>query len=180
MRQHGDRLELRVRLLAMVIMERSWLRPQGGRVAIAESAMSRILAFEQLPPAAREAGGILLGRLLAGSDDVVIDFMTGPSPADHRSRTSFLRAEWPTQGLVRCMWKRSSHTTNYLGEWHTHPAQAAEPSQFDLASWRRHTRAATCEQDFLFFLVVGLQQVSVWEHRNGWRRPIRLHEAYGG
>jgi len=123
-----------------------------------------------------EAGGVLLGRLVIGSDDVVIDVASEPLPNDRRSRFRFFRARASTQAIINAAWRMSRGTRVYLGEWHTHPEDWPTPSSTDLRNWARIARLARYEQGFLLFVVVGRSAARVWELRREDPEPVELHE----
>jgi hypothetical protein len=51
----------------------------------------------QLSDDAAESGGILLGRWILESEDVIVDDATRPAAADRRGRFFFWRARQPAQ-----------------------------------------------------------------------------------
>jgi hypothetical protein len=61
-------------------------RPEGQLLVVAEEALLTIKSFQQHGPLSHEAGGMLLGRVLLGSNDMIIDRATTPSPNDKRGR----------------------------------------------------------------------------------------------
>jgi integrative and conjugative element protein (TIGR02256 family) len=152
----------------------SWLRPVGGRVAVAKQALERMEHYRQHDPKSPESGGILLGRMLAGCDDVVIDFVTSPSSSDYRTRHRYTRQAEPAQTIIKHVWSHTQGTCNYLGEWHTHPAPVANPSDFDLVSWSRHTKRVQCGQGFLLFALVAVHEIALWEYNATWQNVVRL------
>ncbi len=133
-----------------------------GRIKIAASALSVMLSFVQNDSEKTEAGGILLGRHIRGTDDVVVDHVTVPMPGDRRSRFSFFRAEKQHQRVIDDCWKATQGTCTYLGEWHTHPEPVPSASRTDLNNWRRKLMHDHffC---FLFFAIVGTEEVCVWQ-----------------
>lgn len=141
----------------------SFARPGGGVLELSDAAVQTLLRHRQLRPADTEAGGVLLGRLIQGSSDVVIDVATPPSPSDRRSRFSFFRARKPAQEAVDRAWRQSGQVVNYLGEWHSHPEDHPSPSCIDKRDWKKILTHATFEQDFLVFIIVGRLSVRAWE-----------------
>ncbi|MFO1077930.1 MAG: Mov34/MPN/PAD-1 family protein [Planctomycetota bacterium] len=137
----------------------------GGLVELAATAIAAMQNHRQLDPGAAEAGGVLLGRLIRDSMDVVVDRVSLPSPSDKRSRFRFFRAAKPAQGVVDAAWRASSGTSIYLGEWHTHAEGDPGPSTTDRRDWRRIMKWARFEQDALFFVIVGTSRIGVWELR---------------
>lgn len=88
----------------------------------------RILAHKHLP---NEVGTALVG---AYSDDGHIARITGLAPLtsdSHGARTTFRRG---VQGLVeffRGIFRSSNGMTHYIGDWHSHPGGAPQPSRTD-------------------------------------------------
>lgn len=138
-------------------------RSAEGKVLISEQALRAMVSHRQVGRRAMEGGGVLLGRMILSCDDVVIDDVTTPSSADKRRRFFFWRSPRPAQRRVVEAWRESDHTVNYLGEWHTHPEEAPHPSSRDRSDWLRILGRARFEQDYLFFLIVGTEQIRAWE-----------------
>lgn len=134
-----------------------------GTVAVCAAAAEVFARHRQLKWTAPEAGGVLLGRFIRASDDIVVDVATEPGPGDKANRSSFRRAQKRTQLLINQAWHESSGTRNYLGEWHTHPEDNPSPSTIDLLNWRRIASSAIYEQECLLFVVVGRVHVRMWE-----------------
>ena len=138
----------------------------GGKLEIGHSALFAMLRFRQDNPWKREAGGVLMGRYIRESTDVVIDSVTVPMRGDRRGRLNFFRDRDRHQQAIDRAWQESEGTTHYLGEWHTHPEKIPTPSQTDKADWNRHLRQNILIGDILFFLIVGTEFMRVWEgHR---------------
>lgn len=138
-------------------------RSGGGVVEISGSAVAVMMSHRQLKSVMPEAGGMLLGRLIVESNDVIVDEVTEPAALDRRSRYFFMRSKKHAQQRVSSAWEESDHTRNYLGEWHTHPEDDPSPSAVDLDNWHRIARVARYEQDFLFFVIVGRERTRIWE-----------------
>jgi integrative and conjugative element protein (TIGR02256 family) len=122
-----------------------------------------MLQFRQDDDKATEAGGVIIGRHIAGSDDVVADLVTSPMRGDRRSRTHFFRSARGHQAQLDSAWLRSEGTQVYLGEWHTHPEGHPTPSGIDFGDWSRRLMLDTVEARFVYFLIVGQIEVCAWE-----------------
>jgi len=120
--------------------------------------------FRQTEPHMTEAGGVLLGRHLRDGSAIIVDAITTPLPGDIRSRTTFFRHQKRHQAVIDEAWLSSDGTCTYLGEWHTHPEPIPTPSMVDWADWRRRLRIDQYSEP-IFFVIVGTQQVAVWEGR---------------
>lgn len=131
-------------------------------------------AQKQTKASAHEAGGIMLGRLLLDSADVVIDEVTEPAAADKRSRFSFWRSPTSHQRKVNLAWESTNGTSIYLGEWHSHPEPDPSPSRQDLKNWRRITQDAKFEQGELLFVIVGTKSICMWQCPTDTLIPFRL------
>lgn len=138
-------------------------RACGGTVALSDRVISTFSAYAQLGESDPESGGILLGRLILESDDVVIDVATQPAPEDRSWRFYFWRSNKPALRRVTEAWYASGGTQVYLGDWHTHPEDVPSPSCVDLRNWKRLLRKSKYEQGFLLFVIVGRKETSVWE-----------------
>lgn len=138
-------------------------RVGGGFLVISPTVVALLVNHRQLRSVDREGGGILLGRLIEASEDVVIDEVSPPGPGDKSGRVFFTRARKRAQDRVNEAWRESKQTRNYLGEWHTHPEDDPSPSAGDCAEWRRLLKEAKFEQDTLFFVIVGRKMTRAWE-----------------
>jgi integrative and conjugative element protein (TIGR02256 family) len=138
-------------------------REQAGTLLLEGTALEQMHRHRQVAPESCEAGGILLGRMILGTADVIVDEAAGPAATDRRSRASFKRTAEDWQAKVDGAWESSRHAVNYLGEWHTHPEPVPSPSVQDLEEWQRIAVEAKYEQDSLFFVIVGTVETAAWE-----------------
>jgi len=137
-------------------------RPHSGRFQISNAALEMMHEFVQDEPHKPEAGGVLLGRHILDTRDIVVDRVSAPMPGDQQSRFRFYRAHRRHQRVIDDAWRTSGGTCTYLGEWHTHPEQCPTPSPVDEGDWRR--KLATDQfSGCLFFAVVGTGATRVWE-----------------
>ncbi len=151
----------------------TFIRKDGSVIEIESTPFAIMTRYRQLERSDREAGGILLGRMIENSNDVIIDEITVPSVHDRRSRFSFFRSKH-TQKTINARWQTSQHTQNYLGEWHTHPEVHPSPSSTDLRDWQNILNKGVFDQDFLIFIIVGQVTISAWELRKGDAMPHQL------
>lgn len=151
-----------------------FLRANGGAVELSPIAHRVLVAHRQLQAGDKEAGGVLLGRLIRDTSDVVVDVVSSPSPEDRRNRFSFFRARKPAQHAVDRAWRESGQVVIYLGEWHTHPEDDPSPSCIDQRDWKRIVAKASFEQDFLLFMIVGRVAFQAWELSRAKPEPVAL------
>lgn len=145
----------------------------GGKIKIDVPSMERMSKYIQQTSDSAEAGGILLGRLIKDSKDIVIDNITVPMIGDKRKRYSFKRGSKMHQRIADRAWKRSKGTCNYLGEWHTHPENYPSPSYQDIKDWKRKLKADFSSTRYLYFVIVGVKGLYVCE---GDRRTLKIKE----
>lgn len=129
-----------------------------------------MLSFTQNKQEKLEAGGVLLGRHIQDTADVVVDCVTTPMSGDLRGRFSFFREEKQHQRVIDSCWQATQGTCTYLGEWHTHPEPTPAASKVDLSNWQRKLMHDHF-YFFLFFVVVGTEEIRVWQ---GYYRRTRL------
>lgn len=144
---------------------------QGHRFKLASIVVKQLRTYAQIDKHIHEAGGILLGRYLLDTNDVMVDQITVPAKSDKRNRRSFIRETAFHQEAVDQVWKASNGTCHYLGEWHTHPEQKPAPSPIDTANWNRLLIHYQEDPDPLYFIIVGTKDISAWQ---GHKKPIRL------
>jgi integrative and conjugative element protein (TIGR02256 family) len=135
----------------------------GKRLKLDDAVLDRFALYRQVAPHHEEAGGVLLGRHLLDSSDIVVDEITEPLPGDARSRFQFRRGKKNHQHRIDGAWLASRGTCVYLGEWHTHPEPDPTPSSTDLHDWRRRLRTDAFDGDALYFLIQGTRTIGAWE-----------------
>lgn len=140
-------------------------RSAGGQLHIGPMALALLLLHRQHAEAAFEAGGVLLGRHILGSEDIIVDDVTQPLRGDRRGRHRFFRARDRRQAAIDRAWRESGGTCTYLGEWHTHPELAPVPSPHDWCDWRRRLRHDQFTEP-ISFLIVGTAEIRGWEGRH--------------
>ncbi|MGI8544557.1 MAG: Mov34/MPN/PAD-1 family protein [Aridibacter sp.] len=152
-----------------------FLRENGGVVSFNKDAVKTLLDYRQVNITDKEAGGMLLGRLISYCDDIVIDEVTTPSSDDEQHRFSFFRKKNLAQKIVEEKWQNSEGTQIYLGEWHTHPEEDPTPSaSVDINNWCKIIQNAVYEQEMLFFVIVGTRKTRIWEINKNTKNMSKL------
>lgn len=149
-------------------------RPDGSVLKLDAGVVADLLHFVQDDVSKPEGGGVLMGRLLRDSTNVVVDEVTVPMAGDVRTRFTFERAAAAHQSVLDARWIASNGTCGYLGEWHTHAETDPTPSRVDLRDWRRRLRHDDFDLDHLFFVIVGTRSLRVWEGKRRGDRFIEL------
>lgn len=146
------------------------------RLIVVDHALKQMQAFAQHRWWDCEAGGVLLGRHLLDSQDVVVDEVSTPQNTDRRSRLSFFRSSKHEQ-VARQRWLKEQSTSAYLGLWHTHPEHNPTPSGVDRNDWQQAVDDDTYEGDRLFFPIVGTHCIRFWTlSRRGVFRELKLED----
>jgi integrative and conjugative element protein (TIGR02256 family) len=142
-------------------------RTRSGRTLhIGPQALRVLCGHRQLNVTAPEAGGVLLGRHLIESDEVVVDEATEPQATDRRGRFSFFRSS-RHDAIARERWLETRETSAYLGLWHTHPESVPTPSNVDREDWRLALERDSFGGEHLHFIIVGTTALRVWVGRKG-------------
>ena len=159
-------------MLATVSDCLTFARSNGGRFQINPGALTAMLRYTQDAPEKTEAGGVLLGRHILETNDIIVDRITEPMLGDRRSRFRFFRARRRHQDVIDQVWRESNGTCTYLGEWHTHPEATPTPSGRDYRTWQRKLWHDQFTEP-IFFVIAGTEETRVWE---GWQRshPVAL------
>ncbi|MBF4582343.1 Mov34/MPN/PAD-1 family protein [Curtobacterium sp. VKM Ac-2865] len=102
---------------------------------IERSAYDSILHESAVSPVGIETGGILLGH--DTGTEILITFAGDPGPKAFQAPNRFLRDGEHASALAASAWDHDRSL--WIGEWHTHPRSALEPSAVDLRTYRKHT-----------------------------------------
>jgi integrative and conjugative element protein (TIGR02256 family) len=145
----------------------------GGRIKLSTDIFEVIDGFKQREKKASESGGVLLGRFIKGSKDIVIDKVSVPMKGDVQTRYSFKRFSLLHQRMIDEEWSKSKQTCNYLGEWHTHPEYHPDPSGVDRKDWKRKLQKDSFSSRYLYFVIVGIESICMWE---GDRRTLEIRK----
>lgn len=143
-------------------MHLKFTNSRAGCLKITQEVLAILWSYTQFKPTDTEAGGLLVGRLLLGGYDVVIDEITEPGPLDERTTHGFHRVDPGHQIALDRAWHNSHGTAVFLGSWHTHPEAHPTPSTVDIEDWTKTVREAppNCP---CFFIIVGNVETRVWE-----------------
>ncbi|PGB81752.1 hypothetical protein COM05_18850 [Bacillus toyonensis] len=141
------------------------------QLKISKSVNNTLNHYRQLKMQDTEAGGVLLGRFLHESNNIVIDQITVPMENDIRTRYFFQKCREDHQDIIDKVWIESGGTCNYLGEWHTHPEPHPTPSSHDRNEWKKVLKYTVCDSNKLFFVIIGTKSIGVWV---GYRTNLKI------
>jgi len=143
-------------------MEYLFLLPNKSHLKITAESLERMERYIQDESQKTEGGGVLLGRFIRYTNNVIVDKVSLPMIGDKRQRHYFKRGEKRHQKVINNAWKKSRGTCNYLGEWHTHPENYPTPSRTDIRGWKEKLKIDKFHGDFLYFVIVGIKTTRLW------------------
>jgi hypothetical protein len=113
-----------------------------------------------------ESGGIIIGILNPAEKQIIATDLTEPQAKDRCTAVMYKRSEYGHQERMDKLWEESGYVKTYLGEWHTHNQRIPQPSFTDRRNWMQISRRKQ-NSEWLFFLIVGTEQIGVWTISNG-------------
>lgn len=117
-----------------------------------------------------ESGGVLLGTI--HERGLLVTVATTPTRLDCQLRYLFERLPFGHRAVAKRLWRQSSGTTRYIGEWHTHPQDIPVPSGIDLDEWRKLAKRRADKRPLLA-VIVGRRGLHVeLAHSNGHREVL--------
>jgi integrative and conjugative element protein (TIGR02256 family) len=143
----------------------------GGKIKLTSSVIEVLQQHKQVNNDSFESGGVLLGRFIKVSKNIVVDKITTPMKGDKQTRFSFKRLSPLHQEIITVEWNKSNGTCNYLGEWHTHPEDYPTPSGVDIRDWKRKLKKDVFSGRYLYFIIAGIKNIEIWE---GDRRTLEI------
>ena len=124
--------------------------------------LQKISNFIKLQGFLTEQGGLLLG--LRKGPTIHVTSCTFPGSEDVSSRFSFIRRDPKHQKSAIDAWANTYKTTDWVGEWHSHPEHFPKPSTIDCRSWQSQCKRRKAAMAYLIIGMsdrwVGLQQSS--------------------
>lgn len=148
----------------------------GAKFKVGKAPLQTMLSFRQMERGSHESGGVLLGRYIKGSSDVVIDFVTTPKEKDSSTEVFFFKNKDGHQTVIDEKWEESKGTCNYLGEWHTHPQDHPTPSSTDIKTWLRLVKETQFEFGELYFVIIGRKSACAYKVAQKIKRLKPIHE----
>ncbi len=128
---------------------------EGYQVRISSDADAAITASITPTQPQAETGGLLFGERDDAARIVWVSVATGP-PADSRaSAHGFVCGTAGTAALARRLDRSSNGAVRFVGMWHTHPGDPAEPSQTDHTAMSAIMRAADSFTPRALLLIAG-------------------------
>lgn len=141
-------------------------------ILIAHDVLDSITADAARYAGRSERGGIFIG--LRRGPHIEIKEATLPMRWDLGSMFAFRRSSRGHQAVALRRWRETSHTMDWVGEWHSHPQSIPTPSGIDWGSWREITADRSAP---MVFLIVGYAAQWVGLAVPGMAKPIKYVET---
>ncbi|MFD2420393.1 ThiF family adenylyltransferase [Amycolatopsis pigmentata] len=121
-----------------------------------------------------ETGGMLLGQIDEACRCIWIDTATGPPPDSKLSAYHFEHGTHGVRELVDHHYTRTRQVTAFVGMWHTHPDQAAQPSATDQAAMRQLLTPPMLDAPRALLFILGGEE-DLW---STWLRDGQVPDSY--
>ncbi|MFL0797312.1 MAG: Mov34/MPN/PAD-1 family protein [Cellvibrionaceae bacterium] len=134
---------------------------------VSSSVLELWKKYRQKKPKDNEACGVIIGESFYDDSKYIVDMATSPRRNDFRQRANFKIKDKFHQKVVDKEWRKSGGTRFYLGFWHSHPQESPVPSFLDRSEWKKNFKLNSRHLPSLFFPIIGLSRVEVWELNMG-------------
>lgn len=134
---------------------------QDYKIKISKSVLEQIYQYRQVSFFSSESGGVLIGRQIISTGNLVIDHCTVPMPLDVCKRTRYLRKDPKHIEFFTTLRQRENNIYAYVGEWHTHPEHIPSYSSMDLRNWERIGKESSTPH---FHLIAGIRALRIWQY----------------
>lgn len=139
-------------------MERRF-RINSTELSIKESVVTKLSQYIQYNKHSLESGGLLMGRTNIEGNTEIFD-LTEPMVGDIQNRFFFKRRD---KGHIQILTQLNQKCLYFKGNWHTHPQLVPNPSIIDIRAWKKAMKESKPgESNYIFFIIVGIESISVW------------------
>lgn len=128
---------------------------------ITQNVIDIFKKYRQLGKRSNEMGGIILGQVNQNSENVLICRASIPNLSDRFGRLFFNRNKGIAQIIIDYENLNSQGFNTYLGEWHTHPSNKAEPSSQDINMIKEQFFKNEIKINFIFLVIVGQKELNI-------------------
>lgn len=133
---------------------------KNSKIKISKSVLEQIYQLRQIDSLACESGGVLIGRQIISTGNLIIDHCTFPMPLDVCKRTRYFRKDPKHIEIFTTLRQRENNIYAYVGEWHTHPELIPLYSSMDLRNWERIGKESSMSH---FHLIAGTKAFRIWQ-----------------
>ena len=106
-----------------------------------------------------ESGGIVLGQVDETERRILVSRASIPNELDKRAKYIFHRDMRAARQIVEYEFYNSLGKNTYLGEWHTHPAKNAKPSNRDMDMIVEQFETNELRISFILMFVIALNEM---------------------
>jgi len=147
------------------------------RIEIENGLIQRMQQYRQMNALSPEAGGVIFGRELIDTDNLIINNMTEPYEHDKRSRFSFRRKDTGHIEYYKRIYDESGGIIKYVGEWHTHPEKIPKYSILDKREWMKILKEKPAIPP-LYFIIIGIEVWRIWKVETQKNPPSLVYEQH--
>lgn len=147
------------------------------KIEIEDRLIERMLKYRQTKPFLPEAGGVLFGREIIDTDNLIINNMTEPYTNDKRNRFLFHRKDTCHIEYYNKLYNTSGGIVKYVGEWHSHPEELPGYSSLDRREWTKILKKEPSIAP-LYFIIIGTKAWRVWKVETQRKPPSLVFEQY--
>lgn len=109
-----------------------------------------------------ENGGYLIGRIIKGTHDRVVDCFTEVHPGDEATEVTLFLTDPYHQWKINREWELNGGSV--IGHWHTHDEMYPKPSSVDLEGWKKTANSVyeSSGASPLMCVIQGRAQTRAW------------------
>ena len=122
----------------------------GLTVHLPGAVLAQLWGYRQTTSAAKESGGMLFTRILAGSS-VEVSAISLPRGGDRATPTSFIPDRARGRKEIERRFRRGQH---FIGEWHSHYERHPTPSPKDKSTIQSLFRSSTHDLPMFLMLII--------------------------
>lgn len=144
------------------------------KLKIDSKVISLLNSYRQIKITDCEAGGILIARECAETQNIIIKFATEPYANDKRSRFRFVRKDSKHIKIGSDLWKQYKGVYTYVGEWHTHPEKKPNYSSIDKKNWIKLSKYDLDKTEY-YHIIVGTDTLGIWSYNTIYKEIIKVY-----
>ena len=129
-------------------------------IYLADSVVDIFRQFRNLKRR-NESGGVVLGQVDETERRILVCRASIPSELDESAKNAFYRDMRAAKQIVEYEFYNSLGKNTYLGEWHTHPAKKAIPSNQDVKMIKEQFEISELRVNFILMFVVASSEMFI-------------------
>lgn len=136
------------------------------KLKVCTDIINKLFLYRQKSSFAKEAGGIIIGRVSNENSNVILEYITTPLPNDECTVKKFIRKDDGHIKIFLEKYNESQGAYAYMGEWHSHFEKVPMSSSADLENWKKlgaEMRKSGIDQ---YYIIVGCDAFGLWCYIN--------------